>query len=170
MKHISRLKGRKPAFTLVEILIGVAITMILCGGVAAAVAQTSSTNASAGAATSAIRQADTTIDRMRQDILMAQRVTTGGPSGFPLTLSWKDWDNTTCTVTYLLQGSQLIRGVSVNGGPRSDSVIAADVSLIRVNNLPYLSGNLSISLTIEVSGFRSATESRTFEVLPRTGT
>jgi hypothetical protein len=42
--------------------------------------------------------------------------------------------------------------------------------MIQVNNLPYSAGSLSISLTSIVAGFESASESRTFQVLPRTGT
>jgi type II secretory pathway pseudopilin PulG len=165
-----RVSERGGAFTLIELLIGLAVTALLIGLVASAVDQTVSINASSGARTAAIRQVDVSIDSMRRDIQMAQQVGTSGSNGFPLCLTWKEWDNTTCVVTYWLEGSQLKRGIAINGGTRKDSVLASDISLIQVNNLPYSGGAFNVLITATVGGFKAASESRTFQVFPRTGT
>jgi type II secretory pathway pseudopilin PulG len=158
------------AFTLIELLIGLAVVIMLLGLVAAAVDQTLSVNASSGARTAAIRQLDVTIDSLRKDIQMAQRINVASGSGFPLELTWIEWNNDVYDITYSLEGNNLRREVEVNGVTRLAATLATDITEIKVNSLPYLSGNLSISITSSLEGFKSATESRTFQVEPRTGT
>jgi len=157
-------------FTLIELLIAIAVIAMLAGLVASAVNQTISVNASSGARTEAIRQLDVAIDTMRRDIQMAQQVEAPDAKGFPLELSWKEWNNTNYTITYSLQGNHLKREVAIGGGQAVVSVLAGDISQIQVNNLPYHSGSLSISIISNVGGLKPAIESRTFQVLPRTGT
>jgi prepilin-type N-terminal cleavage/methylation domain-containing protein len=165
-----RLERFWSGFSLIEILIGLAVVAMLVGLVASAISQTGEVNASSGARTEAIRQLDVSIDTISRDIQMAQQVSTGGSAGFPLCLSWKGWDNTACLVTYWLDGTQLRRGVALNGGPQVDTILAGNISSIQVKNLPYSAGALTVSITSSIEAFRSASESRTFQVLPRTGT
>jgi prepilin-type N-terminal cleavage/methylation domain-containing protein len=166
----SRMSDRHSAFTLIELLIGMVVVAMLIGLIASAINQTAMINAGSGARTKAIRELDVSIDTLRRDIQMAQQVNAPPNSGFPLNLSWKEWDNTAYVITYRLDGSLLKREVEVNGSPSEDKVLASDISLIKIDNLPYSSGSLSISVTSTVGGFKPASESRTFRVLPRTGT
>jgi type II secretory pathway component PulJ len=171
MRHlIWKIPRRHTAFTLVEILIGLVVVAMLVGLVASAINQTTSVSAASGARTAAIKEVDVSIDSLRRDIQMAQQISATGASGFPLTLSWKEWDNSSYAVTYFLDGSQLKRRVEKNGAAEVDTVLANDISLIKVDNLPYFAGAMSLSLTSTVGGYKSASESRTFQVLPRTGT
>jgi prepilin-type N-terminal cleavage/methylation domain-containing protein len=161
---------KRRAFTLIEMLIAVAVIAMLAGLVASAINQTMSVNASSGARTEAIKQLDVAIDTLRRDIQMAQQVEAPSASGFPLNLGWREWNNTRYSITYSMLGSQLKRQVVIDGGEPRESVLAAAISQIQVNNLPYRSGSLSISITATVGGLKQASESRTFQVFPRAGT
>ncbi len=161
---------KRAGFTLIELMIAIAVIAMLAGLVASAVNQTLNVNASSGARTDAIKQLDVAIDTMRRDIQMAQEVEALDAKGFPLELSWREWNNTDYRITYSLQGNQLKREVAIDGGEAVGSILAGDISQIQVNNLPYHSGSLSISISSTVGGLKPAIESRTFQVLPRTGT
>ena len=67
----------------------------------------------------AIKQVENAIDTIRQDVIMAQKVTPdlSQASGFPLTLTWVTWtDPETVLITYDLNSeSELIRDEYVNG-------------------------------------------------------
>jgi len=100
-----KIKSKKKAgFTLVETLIALAITGIVAVSITSTMYQFQSASNSNYVHVTAVTQVENGVYYINRDVQSAQTVTPQGTFGFPLTLSWVDWDtNTTNTVTYSLQ-------------------------------------------------------------------
>ena len=162
---IKKIGRRQKGFTLVEVLVAVAITGILATGIAVSISQTLGISASSNAKMQAIKQIEVAIDRIRTDVQMAQEISTSDlndPQVF-LVLKWVQWDNTINEVKYSLDSSshQMIRL------PSTGTLNAVTKNMQSVQVVKLAGGNLSITLVATVEGYGSATESRTFEVQPR---
>ena len=62
------------------------------------------------------------------DTQMAQFLQPQGVSGFPLTLEWVEWDNTSHEVIYSIESNQLMRSASINGSPPVKNLIASYIN------------------------------------------
>lgn len=118
-------------FTLMELLIAIAISGVITGGITMTVFQVVTGNFRASNHMTAVRQVQDAGFSVSRNAQMAQSVTLGASSGFPLTLSWTDWDtNNVHRVVYTLEdipGSEvknLQRSHSINGGTPEASIIA----------------------------------------------
>ena len=135
-------RGRS-GFTLVEILIGLAISGLLVGGIATAIWQVVNVNAGSVSRMTAIKQVEVAIDNLRPDILVAQEITPNllQASGFPLQLGWVDWDSGAQNlVTYSVNASKaLVREASVKGNS-SSRVIARNIESISMQNAASYAG------------------------------
>ena len=168
---ISNQKG----FTLIEMLIVIAITSLIGVGVTVAVNNVWNVNALSVSRVDAVKQVENAIYWMSRDTQMAQTVQESGGSGFPLTLTWVEWgSNTKNQVTYTLQYDELHRSeiIIINGAPGAptDTVIAdrLDPSAgMTWCDFDYGSRVLILHVTASVSGFREATETRECLVVPR---
>ena len=65
--------------------------------------------------TTASRQAQNAIQWISRDAQMVQAVTLNGATRFPLNLSWVQWDNSDCQVSYTITNGELRRSYYVNG-------------------------------------------------------
>ena len=91
-------------FTLIETLIALVISGIVAASVASTMYQFQSASNSHYVQVTAVTQVENGVHYMNRDVQSAQTVTPQGTFGFPLSLSWVDWDtNVTNTVTYSLQ-------------------------------------------------------------------
>jgi type II secretory pathway pseudopilin PulG len=74
--------------------------------------------------TTASRQTLNAMYWISRDAYMAQKIEPdGGGSGFPLILTWREWDDTSHTVNYTVENNRLTRSYSINGSePRVTSV------------------------------------------------
>ncbi len=155
-------------FTLIEMIIVVAIVGLIGGGLSTAVFQIWSINAMDTAHTTAVKQVENAVHWISRDAQMAQTVQTGGGSGFPLNLTWVKWDNTANEVTYSIQNGRLQRAYSINGGQPTSTVVAQYINTDSgAINCQFASGVLSFKITASIGGFRPASETRTCEVVPR---
>ena len=150
-------------FTLIEILIALAITGLLATGIAALIAQTFNINASSSSRMTALKQIEVAVDRIRVDVQMAQEIA-GSAESDPevfLYLTWKEWDNTSHEVAYSLDSAthEIIREAE------NSRVIAKNIRSAEAEELD--SGNWSITLEAVVEDSGQAPETRTFEVHPR---
>jgi prepilin-type N-terminal cleavage/methylation domain-containing protein len=173
-KHFDEDSG----FTLIEVLVGLAIVSILAVVVGQAISEMFVINASGNARMSAVKQVENAIDIIRKDCLMAREIQLdGSDSGFPLKLAWIDWHtDRQIEITFTLDNGELKRQFSEISGTDisevAERVIATTISSInvevKVDPLDFRS-HYVITLASTVGGFRPATEVRTFEVLPRPG-
>jgi len=170
---LSRVQKHQRGFTIIEVLIAIAIAGIVGGGVITAVFQVMTTSLDNSARMTAIKEIENSIRWITDDALMAQTISSLGPSGFPLTLSWVEWDmassqHITHSVVYDLQGAEFTQRASVNGGPPVTTVLIhhLDVDTL-MTNCNFFSGVLTVKMTATVQGYRTAAETRTFRIYPR---
>jgi len=104
-------------FTLIELMIAIAITGIITGGITMTIFQVFSGNARTSNHMTAVRQVQNAGYWISHDAQMAQSVLITGVSGFPLTLTWVDWESgDVYQVVYTLEDNKLQRSHSVNYG------------------------------------------------------
>jgi prepilin-type N-terminal cleavage/methylation domain-containing protein len=159
-------------FTLLEILIAIVIAGVLLSGVTMTTAQIFSTNARDTARMTAVQQVQSSVHWLSRDVQMAQNLQPSGSTGFPLQLSWVEWEtNDVYNITYRLDQGNFIRGYSVNGGPVEESIKAHNINADAGKTYCSYSGRvLTFSITASVP-YRSTTvdETRKLEVLARPG-
>jgi len=102
---------------------------------------------------------------------MAQDVQPGEDSGFPLNLTWVEWDDTVHQVIYTLEDGELERNHSVNDGEPTETVVARHIDPdSAMTNCQYVGGVLTFKITATVdSGSQVASDTRVCEVIPRPG-
>jgi hypothetical protein len=149
----------------------VAITALIGGGAAMAAATVSQQGTRNGAYTTANQHAMNAVYWISRDALMAQTVTTSGSTGFPLTLSWTDWDNSTSNVTYRLESGSLKRSCSVDGATTGETLIAQYISSGTGNTTCSFSGGvLQITVTTTVgTGAKAVHVTKEGSIAPRPG-
>lgn len=158
-------------FTLIEALVALAITGLIGSGAAIASSQVMAQGGHNRDYTTASWQAMNAVYWISRDAQMAQTITPGGAYGFPLTLNWREWDNSEYEVTYTIEGNTLKRSYVVDGGEPSETVIARYVNATSSNTSSQFSGGvltLKINTTVgEGSNSESVTKLR--EITPRPG-
>jgi prepilin-type N-terminal cleavage/methylation domain-containing protein len=127
-KLLVRVK-KQAGFTLVELIVALAITGIIGVGAAMANAQVLTQTARNNDYTTGGRQTLNAIHWIGRDTQMAQDIQTSGNSGFPLTLSWTEWDNKLYQIIYSLENGKLKRSYSVDGGEPVEALVAEYISL-----------------------------------------
>jgi hypothetical protein len=99
---------------------------------------------------------------------MGQTITPdAGATGFPLVLSWTDWDGVLNEVTYTITGEELSREHYIDSVLDATTFVAQNITLIQVTQ--GADGKLTLTVTASVAGFRPASETRTYEITPRPG-
>jgi type II secretory pathway component PulJ len=136
-------------FTILEVIATVVIVSLIGIGTTMANAQVLNQTARNNDYTTASRQTLNAIHWISCDAQMAQTIQTEGDSGFPLTLSWVDWDNSEHTVDYTLENNQLRRSYSVNGSTPIVSLVAQYIN--QETQKTYCAYDNGV-LTLEVTG------------------
>ncbi len=117
-------------FTLVELIIAIAITGIITGGITMTIFQIFSGNTRTSNHMTAVRQVQNAGYWVSHDAQMAQSVVITGVSGFPLTLTWVDWESgDVYQVVYTLEDNKLQRSHSVNYGQPTETIVAEFIDL-----------------------------------------
>lgn len=164
-------KANQKGFTLLEILIAVAISGLVVAAAASALFQVfQSTDTAAHMV--AVRHVQTAGCRVSTDALQAQTVsaniaTAWGSEGFPLELHCEDWQGNSDNITYTLD---------VPSGELKRKSLATSTPMIVAR---YLTGDttcswnetakvLTLTVTASVTGAHGPeTETRTYEIEPR---
>jgi prepilin-type N-terminal cleavage/methylation domain-containing protein len=156
-------------FTLIEMLTVVAITGLIAIGASIATAQVLHQSTRNSDYTTASRHTLNAINWISCDAQMAQTVQPDGASGFPLTLSWVDWDNTLHQVIYTLEDSKIRRGYSIGGGEPRDILIAEYIDPdAQMTNCEFDGGVLTLQVTATVGeGRQTSSVTKVREISPR---
>ena len=121
--RLGLINKNQKGFTLIELMVAIAISSVITGGITMTIFQVIIGSARTNNHMIAVRQAQNAGYWVSHDAQMAQSVTLGASSGFPLTLTWTDWDdNEVHQVTYTLEdmaggSKQLERSHSSDGTP-----------------------------------------------------
>ncbi len=179
-------------FTLIEILVALAITGLITGGITGTIFQVINGSARSSNHMTAVRQVQNAGYWLSHDGKMAQIVELAeGPleenpvgTKFPLKLTWTDWDGTEHQVIYTLEvggePKQLQRQYltcAAGGSPMGDetTIVAQfiDVSIDPDTGKPrtncdFTGGKLVFTVTAAVGGdWQQASETRVYQVKPR---
>lgn len=157
--RLGLINNNQAGFTLIELILVIAITGIITGSITMTISQVFTNNAHSIAHMTAIKEVENTIHWISRDVQMAQIVVTDDPAAV-LTLTWVEWDNTVNQVTYRLENDQLHRNHSING----QTIVARHIDSIEVTPKPYSGGKLTLTITAAIG---SASETRVCEVIPR---
>ncbi len=155
--------GRRPGekgFTLIEMMLSLALTSLIGLGVSVSIAQITRQTAVNSNYTAASQQAMNAVSWIGEDIQMAQTV--DGTAGFPdsddLVLTWTWWNNTEFSSTYSLQDGVLRR--TYNDGASSVTTVIADY-VSEDPDLTYCTSDnnsYKISITIGIGSGQDAVQ------------
>ena len=168
-KLLEPLRNGQKGFTLIELIVVLAITGLIGLGATTAIVQVLSQSSKNNNYTTASRHTMNAIHWISRDAQMAQDVEPGGPAGFPLTLSWTEWDNTGYQVTYSIVDDKLRRGYSVDGGDPSETLVAQYInSTSETTSCEFAGGVLTLQVTTTVGeGTQELSVTKVREITPR---
>jgi len=159
-------------FTLIELIIAIAIAGLITAGITFAIMQLLTINTRASNHMVAVRQVQQAGKEVSKDTLQAQGINATTPSqGFPLTLTWTDWGtNYTHRVTYTLEGTGALKKLQrehVDPGLNSttNTTVAEYISSASFVQLP---GGVAYNFTVTAT-VGTESETRIYEVQPRPG-
>jgi len=161
MKHFFKKILAEKGFTLIEVLIGGAITTLIGTVITVSLWQTINIDSASNKQMLALNQIENALFYLNRDVQMSVP-DPGYVSGFPLTLVGEE------VVVYNIV-------TPVDGTPAylertdedSSTIIARYVNADPMLTTCQYDGKLEITLTVTTGGFMSATESRTLVVTPR---
>jgi prepilin-type N-terminal cleavage/methylation domain-containing protein len=151
-------------FTLIEILVAIPIIGIIGVAVGMAISQVFIVDEMSVNRETVVKQVENAVEYISRD---AQQAQVTGANGSNINFQWTDWtNNNSLAVSYTLNNDSLQRIEAINNGQPLTTIIAKYITGF---NCTTSSGVLNITITATVDGFKSASETRTFQVKPRPG-
>lgn len=167
-RALGRIAGSQKGFTLIELLIALAITGAITGGITMSIFQTMDYSARGNSRMEAVKQVENAIFWLSRDVQMAQVLEPEAlpdQDGYPLDLTWVEWDGDEINVAYSIVDGEMIRSHSVDG----DLVIARQInSDPDMTNCDYENWVFNYRITATVSGYpEEISETREGTITPR---
>jgi len=161
---LAKLKRHQKGFTLIEVLVALAILSAIIGPASMAVITIMRTSSQNSEWNVNLRQVQNAGYWISKDALMAQVVDTDKPGVF-LSLSWSEWNGDSYIVDYVLEGNTLMR--QLNGS--STTLIAQYIIPPPVTTCSWYGAENKLTVTIKasLSGNDDRSLERTYEIKPR---
>ncbi|OGO24926.1 MAG: hypothetical protein A2144_04460 [Chloroflexi bacterium RBG_16_50_9] len=169
LHELFRRNGGQKGFSLIEILAALAITGLIGAGAATATIQIFTQGSRNTDYTTASRHTMNAIYWISRDAQMSQNLSPAGGSGFPITLSWVEWDNSAHQVIYSIEDDTIRRSYSINGSAPKEIVVAHYINSISENTTcAYADKKLTLTVTSTVGeGAKALSVTKIREIHPR---
>ena len=148
LHKLNRILKSQRGFTLIEVIVALAILSFIGIAVSTATFQILKQSVKNRDYTTASQLTMNAIHWISRDAEMSQTVETGWASGFPLTLNWIDWSNSSYQVVYTIEDGKLKRSYSVNGGEPVQTFLTEAANTISDNTTCQLYNKV---LTLQVT-------------------
>jgi len=161
-----KLKTTEKGFTLIEVLVALAIMGAIMTVASAAVVVITRTSTQNNEWNFNLRQVQNAGHWISRDALMAQVVAPQTGGHFPLTLSWTDWDGNSDNVVYILDGNTHTLRRQLNGG--ANPLFIADCIDPAYTTYVWDAPTNKLIVTIRASLNGVGYVERIYEIFPRT--
>jgi prepilin-type N-terminal cleavage/methylation domain-containing protein len=124
---LKRLLGkiqRQAGFSLLELLVVLAILSLLSMAINAGIVHAVRVSSDGSERMTAIKQVENAMQWLTKDVQQAQTVNISLGNGFPLGLSWIEWNGTVHHVSYRFAGTDLERVHEIDSGISQTTVVA----------------------------------------------
>lgn len=132
-KRLLKKIQRQAGYSLIELLVVIAILSLLGVAINAGIVHSIRVGSDGREYMTAIKQVENAMQWLVKDVQQAQTVNLSLGNGFPLGLSWIEWDGTTHAVTYRFTGTDLERVHTTGDGSSQQTVVARYVNLTADN-------------------------------------
>ncbi len=120
----SRLFNEQAGYTVIEMLMVIAILGLLTGAVTQIIGHAVRTSSHGTDSLTAIKQLENAFHWITIDTQQSRTIETDVGNGFPFMLSWVEWDGTTHAVTYTIEDNEIKRSSSIDGAEPTVLVVA----------------------------------------------
>jgi prepilin-type N-terminal cleavage/methylation domain-containing protein len=160
--RLGLIKTSQRGFSLIEVLIAITVTSLIGGAAVTSIFQVFNVNAVSSSHMTVARQVQNAGYWISHDTQIAQSVAPGVSLGFPLVLSWTEWDATQHQVTYSLAGGQLQRDDGTNQTVVARYIDASSTSCVFTND------ELVFTVTATLGTYpQEESETRVYRIFPR---
>jgi prepilin-type N-terminal cleavage/methylation domain-containing protein len=170
IESLNKRLTRQEGFTLIEIIIGIAVSSLLLLGINTGIYQIFRVSNLNSAHVAAVKQVENALFYINRDIQMSQKVETN-VSGNWLRLNWTGWDdNSDNVITYILNNSVITRKYYVNDSLADQKQIASKITAVSAVSpgIDEEAWTIEISSTAASANIQ-ADETRQMKIIPRPG-
>jgi prepilin-type N-terminal cleavage/methylation domain-containing protein len=161
-------------FTLIEVIVGLAISSILGGGIIMGIYQIGRVNEMSNARVTSVKQLENALYYINRDVQMSQSIDSESED-YWLKLDWTEWEeNNYNEVTYIVDAGLVTRSYYVNSQLISEKPVASDITSFAATppdkdaSPPEKAWTIDLTATT-TSGHRQQSETRQMKIIPRPG-
>jgi len=170
--RLKSINKNQKGFTLVELIVAIAITGLIISAITVTIFQLFSISARSDSHMLAVRQVQNAGYWISHDAQMAQQepvIVNDGGQLESIFLTWEGWDTTLHEVTYTLEDTELKRSYWNDTGETSEILVAQYINPDSAKTkCDFTDGVLTLTVTASVGTWpKVESETRVYEVIPR---